>query len=980
LLTASLLAETELPKGLSAGDWGSIRQAYETTRHAAVADGPGAVKARNFGQQWMTRMDGQGFLVQPDGGAWRWGLTLERYGFAGHEVTAARGRNLSSQGNRVRVDRGGLEEWWVNDAGGLEHGFVIHQRPAGAGAEPLRLEMAVRGGLQPKVTGDGQGASFLTEQGAAVVNYGGLKVWDATGRLLSARMEAGSGKLAILVYEQEAHYPLTVDPTAQQAYLKASNSAYSIYFGSSLAISGDTVVVGAPYENSNATGVNGNQEDYSATDSGAAYVFVRSGGTWTQQAYLKASNTGEDDSFGGSVAISGDTVVVGAVNEDSNATGVNGNQGDNSLRDSGAAYVFVRSGSTWTQQAYLKASNSGRDLFGFSVAVSGGTVVVGAPYESSNATGVNGNQADNSARDSGAAYVFVRSGGTWTQQAYLKASNTGEYDYFGYSVAISGDTVVVGAVNEDSNATGVNGNQADNSASQSGAAYVFLRSGGTWSQQAYLKASNTGANDNFGGSVAISVDTVVVGAVNEDSNATGVNGNQADNSASQSGAAYVFLRSGGTWSQQAYLKASNTEWYDDFGWRVAISGDTVVVGAPYEDSNSVGVNGHQGNNYATTSGAAYVFVRSGSSWTQQSYLKASNTWKNAMFGSSVAVSGGTVVVGAPLESSNATGVNGNETHITLYSGAAYVFNLQAPPPPPSPVEFVISPQVVQWSCVTGRTPPSSVLRVEGSGGFTLAAQHPWLVPANSSGTPGRPFTLGLQNCDLAPGHYSSQVYFRVGSAEAAVILVQLTVSGVPELFSTPGQINFTREVGAPEPAAQRLWIVARNVNVSYTHASASPWLEIVNAGTRTPQQIEVRPKQPPTEVGVYRAEIVVSSAEAVNGPLRIPVTYTVSPAVPQVSGGVYDYFTLTNGTVARGALATVFGLNLADSRNLLFATPYPLVLGGVVVKINGVPCPVFYTDPAQLAFQVPADAPLGPVKLVVERNGVASADVPLILQ
>ncbi len=194
---------------------------------------------------------------------------------------------------------------------------------------------------------------------------------------------------------------------------------------------------------------------------------------------------------------------------------------------------------------------------------------------------------------------------TPTQQVYLKASNTGASDQFGYSVAVSGDTVVVGAYNEDSNATGVDGNGADNSASVSGAAYVFTRSGEVWSQQAYLKASNTEVGDQFGYSVAISGDTIVVGAWNEDSNATGVDGNGADNSASQSGAAYIFTRSGGVWSQQAYLKASNTEADDWFG-SVAISGDTIVVGSYNEDSNSTGVNGNQGNNSAAESGAAYI--------------------------------------------------------------------------------------------------------------------------------------------------------------------------------------------------------------------------------------------------------------------------------------------------------------------------------------------------------------------------------------
>ena len=149
------------------------------------------------------------------------------------------------------------------------------------------------------------------------------------------------------------------------------------FFGISVAISGNTVVVGAQLEASAATGINGNQSDNSATEAGAAYVFVRNGTTWAQQAYLKASNTDANDEFGCSVAISGNTVVVGARGEASAATGVNGNQSDNSAPDAGATYVFVRNGTTWTQQAYLKASQAGDTAFGFSVAISGDTAVVG---------------------------------------------------------------------------------------------------------------------------------------------------------------------------------------------------------------------------------------------------------------------------------------------------------------------------------------------------------------------------------------------------------------------------------------------------------------------------------------------------------------------------------------------------------------------------------------------------------------------------
>ncbi len=220
----------------------------------------------------------------------------------------------------------------------------------------------------------------------------------------------------------------------------------------------------------------------------------------------------------------------------------------------------------WTQQAYLKAGNTGvRDLFGHSVAVSGDTVVIGANEEDSSVTGVNGNQADNSALDAGAAYVFTRSGTMWTQQAYLKAGNTAGGDLFGSSVAVSGDTLVVGAYAEDSNAIGVNGNPVDNSASYAGAAYVFTRSGTMWTQQAYLKAGNTAGGDLFGSSVAVSGDTVVVGAAGEDSNAIGVNGDEADNSVFASGAAYIFTGVGPVvftpleqWRQLHFGSAANT--------------------------------------------------------------------------------------------------------------------------------------------------------------------------------------------------------------------------------------------------------------------------------------------------------------------------------------------------------------------------------------------------------------------------------------
>jgi hypothetical protein len=313
-------------------------------------------------------------------------------------------------------------------------------------------------------------------------------------------------------------------PMAQEVYLKSSNSGVSDAFGSAVAISGDTMVVGAPNECSNATGVNGNQTSESALQAGAAYVFVRNGNAWTQQAYLKASDTAAYAEFGGAVAVDGDRVVVGAPQADGYR---------------GAAHVFSRSLATWSHQARLTASNAAPDArFGSAVAVSGGTIALGARGE---ASGVSGNPSNTAAPAAGAAYVFQLAGPLWTEQAYLKASNPGGGDAFGKSLSLDGDALVVGAAGEDSSAAGVDGNQASNSASGAGAAYVFSRSVGQWWQIGYLKASNTEASDAFGGAVAISADTVVAGAARESSNARGVNGLQNGNGALNSGAVYGFV-------------------------------------------------------------------------------------------------------------------------------------------------------------------------------------------------------------------------------------------------------------------------------------------------------------------------------------------------------------------------------------------------------------------------------------------------------
>ncbi len=676
----SSAADGSVPEGVAASDWARIRAAYEAGRHQVFAV-EGGYQARNPGQQLTTRFDGRGFCTTLDAGTFSFGLDLVSYGWSGdgHAIEHAveTPRSVTAEGGRVAyVWDEWLTEWYVNDVRGLEHGYTVHARPADADGS-LTLALAIRGGLAAQVSRNGRDVRLTDATGAVVLNYAGLAVFDADGRAVGGSFAVGADGLRLSVDDRGARYPLTIDPVVQQAYLKASNTDAGDRFGRAVAISGDTIVVGSPDEDSNATGVDGDESNDSAAGAGAAYVFVRSGTNWSQQAYLKASNTEHGDAFGGSVAIDGDTIVVGASLEDSGATDVDGDESDNGALDAGAAFVFVRNGAVWSQEAYLKASNSGTgDRFGHDVAVSGDAIVVGANREGSTSTGINGDGSDNSVWYAGAAYVFARSGTTWIEEAYVNASNTGVFDLFGTSVAIADDTLVIGASGESSDATGIDGDQKNNRAAGAGAAFVFVRSSTTWTQQSYVKASNTDAYDYFGVEVAGAADSIVVGAYGEDSNANGVNGNEADDSASSAGAAYVFVRSGTTWSQQSYLKASNTNADDEFGWSIALYDDAVVVGAPREDSDATGIDGPQSNNLASNSGAAYLFERSGASWSQQSYLKASNTDANDEFGGSVALSGDAAIIGAHGESSSAMGVDGSQgDDSAMNAGAAYVFDL-----------------------------------------------------------------------------------------------------------------------------------------------------------------------------------------------------------------------------------------------------------------------------------------------------------------
>ncbi len=473
-------------------------------------------------------------------------------------------------------------------------------------------------------------------------------------------------------------------PAAQtnpSGYLKASNTDAGDRFAASVALSGDTLAVGAPGEASRANGFGFDPDDDSAPNSGAVYVYVRSNGAWTQQALLKSHASDANDQFGAAVAIDGDTLVVGAPGEDSSAVGVGGAAQDDGANGSGAAYVFVRSAGTWSLQAYLKASNTqSGDAFGASVAISGDTIVVGAPHEDGGVGGVGAPGGDNSKTDSGAAYVFQRSGGAWTQQAFVKPSNPWSYSTFGGAVALDGDRLVIGASGDD-HSSGPWSGTPDFGAVGSGAAYVFERAASGWSEVAFLKAAHPTAWDEFGAAVTISGDWLAVSAPFEDSSATGVNGSQTDEGRSDSGAVFVFARgAGGDWTPAAYLKASNTDVLDGFGASLAMHGGALLVGAPRENSGATCVNCNPFDESAADAGAAYLFTRIGSTWAHAAYLKALNAGADDHFGAAVALWGGLASVGAPDEDSASVGPQSDpHNDLAPQAGAGFAFEF-APPP------------------------------------------------------------------------------------------------------------------------------------------------------------------------------------------------------------------------------------------------------------------------------------------------------------
>jgi len=381
---------------------------------------------------------------------------------------------------------------------------------------------------------------------------------------------------------------------SQEQKVQVTSPAQSNEMGWDVGISGDSMIAGIHRRT-----VVGN------TEAGSAVIFTRSGTTWTQQQEINASNYGFDDNFGWAVAIDGDVAMVSAIFQDT------------TVANSGSVYEFTRSGSTWTQQQEIQSSDiQNNDQFGHDIALDGNYMIVGVPEE------------DTGAAQAGSAYIFLNTT-TWTQQQKLQKSGTKtNLDRFGVSVDIDGTSCIIGATRDNTARSG------------KGNAYVFTRSGTTWTQQQELSASDEGNGDYFGWSVAIKGDTCVVGAYNEAAGGT------------DAGAAYVFTRSGSTWTEQQKLVASDASAGDEFGYRVAVN----------DDENLIMVSAPEAPGADTSTGAIYVFTLVGSIWTEQQILTASDAQNSDVFGRAMELDGTTLAVGAHLEDTTQTS-----------AGSAYIF-------------------------------------------------------------------------------------------------------------------------------------------------------------------------------------------------------------------------------------------------------------------------------------------------------------------
>lgn len=413
--------------------------------------------------------------------------------------------------------------------------------------------------------------SMTTSQRNAIPNpKTGLLVFDLDKNTIF--MFDGGQWLALLFTVSEASIPPIVRT--------ASDGAIGDQFGFSASISGNYAVIGAPYDN---VGANVNQ--------GSAYIFFRNGSVWSQQAKLVASDGAGNDLFGYSVSINGSYVIVGAYQDNTTAV------------DAGSAYIFLRTGTSWAEQAKLTASNAAMDdHFGYSVSISGAYAVIGAKDDDVGAD-----------VDEGSAYFFHRSGTIWTQEDNVIAPFGDAGDFFGFSVAINGDFAIIGA-NEDDVGTSLN----------QGSAHVFSRNGTNWEYHAGLNSPSAQDDAHFGEAVALDGNYAVVGSPFMSTYGGSI--------------AYIFFRNGPLWNLQANLLANPIVFsvpINRFGISVAIDGDYVIIGATETD---IGANNNQGN--------AYLFKRDGVDWIFVRSIEDSGGGPEHLMGRGVAVSGLNCVIGA----------------------------------------------------------------------------------------------------------------------------------------------------------------------------------------------------------------------------------------------------------------------------------------------------------------------------------------------
>ncbi len=415
----------------------------------------------------------------------------------------------------------------------------------------------------------------------------------------------------------------------------ANDRGANDWFGWSVAISGDYAIVGAYREDEDVSGGN------TQSESGSAYIFKKNGGTWSLIQKIAASDRSAGDFFGSSVSISGDYAVVGAFNEDEDASG------GNTKSNAGSAYIFKNNGGTWTQvQKIVNSDRNFNDHFGYSVAISGDYIAVGAVWEDEDVSGMN------PLGFAGSAYIFKNNAGTWTEVQKIVSSDRAVQDYFGQSIAISGDYIIVGVQYEDENVSG------GSTQSEAGSAYIFKNNAGIWTQVQKIVASDRAAGDMFGFSVAISGDYAIVGAIWEDENEAG------GNTQTSAGSAYIFKNNLGTWTQMQKIVASDRSIDDRFAASVSISGEYAIVGAVGE-SHDV-----SGNNTLSEAGSAYIFKLNGATWIQSQKIVTSDRDVNDQFGYSVAISGNYALGGAINEDEDAFGGNSQSA-----AGSAYIFGL-----------------------------------------------------------------------------------------------------------------------------------------------------------------------------------------------------------------------------------------------------------------------------------------------------------------